>query len=309
MRANILLSCAIFIMTSSAVYAQSETDPSVLRKQIKDLESNIKDQYSEIEKLEKSIVKVRPEAEQAKRDAENIRSRRDQVKSDFEAFKYDEKAAALKSMQKEYKLADKSLSKYQKTGDNLKSKLSDEQTTSSIAAGQKSEKIGELDNLKAKLNGMPEAERASLVSAASDKMATETAKAEATAYENELKRVKSLEKEASAYDKTINKSNSAVDKIQKEITENAVAVDQTKAKSNDLKSSVAAREAELKQFDPKAVEKELTNLQKDLNDAELRNQTLQSDLDQALGTINQKHNLIEEQKKLVREKESDLGRK
>jgi len=296
-------------MTSSAVYAQSETDPSVLRKQIKDLESNIKDQYSEIEKLEKSIVKVRPEAEQAKRDAENIRSRRDQVKSDFEAFKYDEKAAALKSMQKEYKLADKSLSKYQKTGDNLKSKLSDEQTTSSIAAGQKSEKIGELDNLKAKLNGMPEAERASLVSAASDKMATETAKAEATAYENELKRVKSLEKEASAYDKTINKSNSAVDKIQKEITENAVAVDQTKAKSNDLKSSVAAREAELKQFDPKAVEKELTNLQKDLNDAELRNQTLQSDLDQALGTINQKHNLIEEQKKLVREKESDLGRK
>lgn len=308
MRANILLSCAIFIMTSSAVYAQSETDPSVLRKQIKDLESNIKDQYSEIEKLEKSIVKVRPEAEQAKRDAENIRSRRDQVKSDFEAFKYDEKAAALKSMQKEYKLADKSLSKYQKTGDNLKSKLSDEQTTSSIAAGQKSEKIGELDNLKAKLNGMPEAERASLVSAASDKMATETAKAEATAYENELKRVKSLEKEASAYDKTINKSNSAVDKIQKEITENVVAVDQTKAKFDDLKSSVAAREAELKQFDPKAVEKELTNLQKDLNDAELRNQTLQSDLDQALGTINQKHNLIEEQKKLVREKESDLGR-
>ncbi len=298
------------LLLSGASFAQDDVDPSVLKSQIKELEKVIKTQDKDVVKIEKKLAKIRPEAEQAKRDAENIKEMRVRIKEEFEAFEYDKKEAELKATKKELKGVSKNLSKATSKKEKLKSQINEIEREAELLANSRNTKQNQISEAKGKLEAIPAEEKEQLRVALKSKTPNETAVAErATLLQsNEMivadagKELKGLEKN---YSKLDSKKKSLDNKKQNYVDQET----QLTATKAEMTAKAEALEQKLETMNPKAIEKELIQLEKDENTAQIRYEELNTQLVQNQAIIDELHDMMEGQKQMVRDKQSALDKK
>ncbi len=297
----LLLSIAQFSL------AQGETDSDLLKTQIRELEKVVKTEEKEVEKLEKSLVSVRPAAEQARRDADNIKEMYVQKKSAFEAFHYDQKTATLKSNQKALKNLDKDVKTLAKNQTKLEASLSNATTEHEMLTQQNGSRNAELEMVKTQNNSVSKEEEQAHAALLKSKEAQGTEQHNnAVLYKQNIEKEKALEKDVRSVQKNASKKQNEIAKTKLSADENAKRKMAVEKEFTDLKISVDSLSAKLALMNPKKVNRELADLDKQAKEVQLNHAKLQAELDQTTRTINEKHDLMEKRKQEIREKESIL---
>ena len=298
-----------FLILSLGVFAQAAPDASTLKSEIKSLEKAVKDEEKAISRLEKDLAKIRPDAEQAQRDAKNISDMRTRKQAEFDAFSYDKKSAELKSLKKESKKASKNLSKTIKSQKKLDSQIKKMDQGAADQGKAVSEQEKQISHLEGKLSHYSAEEKLEMQMALKSKEPVDPELLQkATAFKADQDQLKEAQKAISKEEKAHSKANSKLDKSKSQVSDLGKDEAAFTSQAESLERQVKAKEDELKTMDPKAVKKELANLQKQATQAEATHEKLNSELMQQQKIIDEKHNILEVKKQEIREKQSVLDK-
>ena len=303
------ISTLFILFIAFSVSAQETPDPSVLKSEIKNLEKVVKEQEKDIAKLEKELAKIRPDAEQAMRDAKNITEMRDRKKAEFEAFEYDKKKAELKALEKESKSTAKDLSKTIKSKEKLSSKINEQEREAEILRKATNELESKVAGLNAKVSVHSDEEKSRMKSALKGKEPADSLLlAKASSHNNNQEQLKSSQKQLSKEQKALAKTSSNLEDAKAEksklVEREALLTDA----SEKLVLQVSELDKLVESMDPKAIQKELSDLQKQASEAAITYDNLNSQLVQQQTIIDEKHDILESKKQEIREKTSILDK-
>lgn len=303
------LSLFIALILTFGVYAQETPDPSVLKSEIKGIEKIVKEQEKDIAKLEKELAKIRPDSEQAMRDAKNITEMRDRKKTEFEAFEFDNKKTELKAIKKESKTTAKDLSKTTKAKTKLNSKMKELDRESEVLTKSTKSNQSEVDDLNAKVSVYSSEDQKQMRLAAKSKEPQDSLfMARARTFNANQTKLKEAEKSFSKESKSLSKVDSNLKDAKNDLAKLEDKESLLNSDNERLKKAVEEQTAMLASMNPKAVEKELNDLQKKASAAQTTYENLNNTLEQQQKVIDEKHDVLESKKQEIREKQSVLDK-
>ncbi|NEN22659.1 hypothetical protein G3O08_03955 [Cryomorpha ignava] len=303
------LSLFFALILTLGVYGQDTPDPAVLKSEIKGLEKVVKEQEKDIAKLEKDLAKIRPDSEQAMRDAKNITDMRDRKKAEFESFEFDKKKAELKALKKESKTTAKDLSKTTKAKEKLKSKINELDRESEVLTKSVSTKEATVSDLNSKVSAYDTDEQKRMRTAQKSKEPQDSLLlANASRFDSHKAQLNDSQKDLSKETKSLTKIDSNLRDAKTDLAQHEDREILLSNASEKLKTDVAEKSAILDSMNSKAVEKELTDLQKKASAAQTTYENLNNTLEQQQKVINEKHDVLEAKKQEIREKQSVLDK-
>ncbi len=307
---KIHLLVVIFFAFSFHAIAQDETkDANTLKSEIKDLEKIISSQEKEIVKLEKSVVKVRPEAEQARRDAENISAMRSQKETEFAAFNYSAKKSELKSKNKELKSLKKKESKVSSDIQKSQSELQDNRSDRDVLQNTKGSSENTLSDAQRKTDISRDERRTNEAILKSTEPVDSLALLRAQEVEAARAQEQTSQRDVKQLEKSISKSEKKSRSIEKDKGKLEDERRQYRSDITKLETETAVLSGAMSTMNPKIIKKELKTLEKNASKAKSTHEKLQIELDQVEKAIAEKHDVIEQKKKEILQKQSILDRK